>query len=93
MGRRPTIPKDARGVSAKLPPSLQIGVHQLILEEWKKTGRKPSQNELLIDALREYLRNYGVNISQIEDDVRKWRPKEEGRASKITKFPKRGKGG
>lgn len=91
MGRRLTTPKGARSVSAKLPPSLQIGVHQLILEEWKKTGRKPSQNELLINALREYLRNCGVNISQIEEDVRKWSPKEE-RPSKITKFPKRRRG-
>lgn len=88
MGRRPTIPEGAKGVSAKLPPSLHIGIQELLLDRWRKTGVKTSQNQVLIDALREYLKSSGVNISQIEEDVRKWRPKEE-HPSKITKFPKR----
>ncbi len=88
MGRPLTTPKDAKAISAKLPPSLQIGVHQLILDRWRKTGRKASQSQVLIEALQEYLKNCGVNISQIEGDVGKWAPKEE-RTSKIAKFPKR----
>lgn len=90
MGRRPTIPEGAKGVSAKLPPSLHIGIQQLILDRWRKTGVKTGQNQVLIEALREYLKNSGMNISQIEEDVGQWRPKEE-RASKIAKFPKRRK--
>jgi hypothetical protein len=92
MGRRPTTPKGASSVSAKLPPSLQIGVHQLILDKWKKTGRKPSQNELLIDALREYLKNRSIDVSQIEQAVEKWPPKENKRAS-VTRFTNRRKEG
>jgi hypothetical protein len=88
MGRRPTTPKGASSVSAKLPPSLQIGVHQLILDKWKKTGRKPSQNELLIDALQDYLKNCGVDVSQIEQAVEKWTPKEN-RSASVTRFPKK----
>jgi hypothetical protein len=88
MGRPPTTPKGAKGVSAKLPPSLHIGIQQLILDRWRKTGRKGSQNQVLIEALQEYLKNSGVNISQIEEDVGKWEPKEE-RVSKIAKFPKK----
>jgi len=88
MGRRQTTPQGAKGVSAKLPASLHIGIQQLILDRWRKTGHKPSQNQVLIEALQEYLKMSGLDISQIEEDVRKWRPKEE-RISKITRFPKR----
>jgi hypothetical protein len=88
MGRRLTTPEGAVSVSAKLPPSLHIGLHQLMLDKWKATGRKPSQNQLLIEALRAYLANCGVNISQIEQAVEKWAPKENKRG-KIAKFPKK----
>ena len=88
MGRRPTTPKGATSVSAKLPPSLQLGVHQLILDRWKKTGRKPSQNQLLIEALQEYLKNCGVDMSQIEQAVEKWTPKQN-RGGSVSRFPKR----
>jgi len=88
MGRRPTIPEGAKAVSAKLPQSLQIGLHRLMLARWQKTGQKPSQNQLFIEAVRGYLQNQGVNISQIEVDVRNWVPKEE-RAGKIARFPKK----
>jgi len=91
MGRRPTTPQGAKSVSAKLPQSLHIGIQQLMLDRWRKTGAKPSQNQVLIEALQEYLKNSGVNISQIEEDVGKWKPKEEG-TSRIAKFPKRRKG-
>ncbi len=91
MGRRQTTPQGAKGVSAKLPPYLHIGIQQLLVDRWRKTGVKTSQNQVLIEALQEYLSNSGVNISQIEEDVRKWRPKEE-RVSKIAKFPKRRRG-
>jgi hypothetical protein len=91
MGRRLTTPEGAKGVSAKLPQSLHIGIQQLMLDRWRKTGTKPSQNQVLIEALQEYLKNSGVNISQIEEDVGKWKPKEE-RTSKIAKFPKRRRG-
>jgi hypothetical protein len=85
MGRRPTTPEGAKAVSAKLPLSLHIGIQQLILDRWRKSGRKVTQNQVLIEALEEYLKNSGVKISQIEEDVGKWEPKEE-RTSKITKF-------
>jgi len=69
-----------------------------MLDRWRKTGAKPSQNQVLIEALQvliealqEYLKNSGVNISQIEEDVGEWKPKEE-RTSKIAKFPKRRRG-
>src|SRR2546427_3620699 len=88
MGRRSTTPEGAVSVSAKLPPSLQIGLHQLVLDRWKATGRRPSQNQLLIEAVREYLKNCGVDISQIEHAVGKWVPKQNKRA-KIAKFPKK----
>jgi hypothetical protein len=90
MGRPRTTPKNSKAISAKLPPSLQIGVHQLILDRWRKTGRKASQSELLIEALEEYLTKRGVNVSQIEQDVGKWAPKEE-QVSKIAKFPRKHK--
>jgi hypothetical protein len=92
MGRRPTTPKGASSVSAKLPPSLQIGVHQLILDRWKKTGRKASQNELLIEALQQYLVNCGVDVSQIEKATEKWTPKENTSGG-VTRFPKKRSGG
>jgi hypothetical protein len=92
MGRRLTTPKGAASVSAKLPPSLQLGVHQLILDRWKKTGRKPSQNQLFIEALREYLKNSGVDMSQIEQAVEEWTPKEN-RPGGIARFPKKNKAG
>ncbi len=92
MGRRLTTPKGARSVSAKLPLSLQIGLHQLILDLWKRTGRKPSQNELLIDALQEYIKNNGVDVSQIDQAVEKWTPKEKSGAS-VTRFTRKRKGG
>jgi hypothetical protein len=88
MGRRLTTPEGAKAVSARLPPSLQIGIHQLILDRWRKSGVKPSQNQVLIEALQAYLKDCNVNISQIEEDVRKWIPKQE-RFSKIAKFPKK----
>jgi hypothetical protein len=92
MGRRLTTPQGAKAVSAKLPPCLQIGLHQLILDRWRATGVKPSQNQLLIAALREYLEKEGVNVSQIDDDVEKWKPKRE-RGATITNFPKKRKTG
>lgn len=79
-------------MSAKLPPSLQIGVQQLVLDRWRKTGQRLSQNQLLIEALREYLKNCGVDLSQIEQEVGEWTPKEKSRA-RITKFPKKRKDG
>lgn len=88
MGRRPTTPAGSISVSAKLPPHLQVAVQQFILDMWKKTGRKPSQNQVFAEALQEYLKNRGVDISQIEQAVGKWTPKQNRRAS-ITKFPKK----
>jgi hypothetical protein len=88
MGRRPTIPPDAKAVSAKLPQSLQIGLQQLILEKWKRTGTKPSQNELFVDAVRRYLTEEGVDLAQIEASSEKWKPKRNRRAV-VTRFPKR----
>jgi hypothetical protein len=88
MGRRPTTPEGAKAISARLPSSLQVGVHQLILDRWRKTGVKPSQNQLFIEALRDYLKRCGVNISQIEEDVENWTPKRE-RVPKIAKFPRK----
>jgi hypothetical protein len=92
MGRRPTTPKGATSVSAKLPLSLQLGVHQLILDRWKKTGCKPSQNQLLIEALREYLKNCSVDVSQIEQAVEKWTPKQN-RGGSVARFPKKNRVG
>jgi hypothetical protein len=88
MGRHLTTPEGAVSVSAKLPPTLQIGLHQLVLDRWKATGHKPSQNQLLIEAIQEYLKKCGVDISQIEHAVGKWAPKENKRA-KVAKFPKK----
>ena len=88
MGRRPTTPEGSNSVSAKLPPSLQIGLHQLMLDRWKKTGQKPSQNQLLIEALHEYLKTCGIEVSQIEQEVEKWKPKKN-KSGKITRFPKK----
>lgn len=87
MGRRLTTPKDAKGVFAKLPASLQIGIHQLALERWKATGRKPSQNELFIEAVQQFLTNQSVDMSQIEEATEKWSPKRN-HAGTITRFPK-----
>jgi hypothetical protein len=88
MGRRLTTPEGAKAVSAKLPPSLQIGIHQLILDRWRKTGVKPSQSQLFIEAVRDYLKRCGVNVSQIEEDVEEWAPKQE-EVPKIAKFPQK----
>ncbi len=88
MGRPPTTPEGARAVSAKLPTALHIGLQQLVLDRWKATGRRPSQNQLLIESVREYLNKCGVDISQIEHAVGKWVPKQNKRA-KIAKFPKK----
>lgn len=88
MGRKPTIPEGATSVSAKLPLSLQLGVHQLILDSWRKSGHKPSQNEIFVEALREYLVNAGVDMNQIEKDTEKIAPKQNVPV-RITKFPRR----
>ena len=92
VGRPPTTPKDAKGVSAKLPPPLQIGLHQLALNRWKQTGRKPDQNELFIEALEEFLKVQGIDISQIEKATAQWNQKQT-QTGTITKFPKKTRGG
>jgi hypothetical protein len=56
-----------------------------MLDMWKRTGRKPSQNELLINALQEYIGNNGVDVSQIDHAVEKWTPKENSGA-RVTRF-------
>jgi hypothetical protein len=88
MGRRPTTPEGSISVSARLPPSLQIGVQQLILDRWRKTGQRTSQNQLLVEALSKYLQNCGVDVSQIEHEVGNWTPKEKNVVTKFRKKPK-----
>ena len=74
-------------MSAKLPISLQLGVHQLILDIWKKTGRKPSQNQIFVDAIREFLVKSGVDMNQIEQIMQKAAPKENS-VRRVARFPR-----
>jgi len=92
MGRRPTTPKGATSVSAKLPPALQIGLHQLALNRWKQTGRKPDQNQLFIEAVEEFLKKQGIDVSQIEKAVAQWKQKQT-QTGTITAFPKKPRSG
>jgi len=91
MGRRLTVSKDAKSVSAKLPPALQVAVHKLIGERWEKTGVRPSQNELFVEALRRFVESEGVSVSQIEDSVSKWEQAKPARKT-VTPFPRKSKG-
>jgi hypothetical protein len=75
---------------AKLPISLHIGLQKLSLERFEKTGKKPSQTELLSQAVRGLLRREQIEISQIEMRVSEWNA-ERGRRSKVTIFPKKPK--
>jgi hypothetical protein len=88
MGRRPTIPEGAKAVSAKLPPALQIGLQQLALNRWTQTGRKHDQNELFIEAIEEFLKNQGIEISQIEKATVQWSRKRT-QSGTIAPFPKK----
>jgi hypothetical protein len=92
MGRRPTTPKGATGVSAKLPPALQIGLHQLALNRWQQTGRKTDQNELFIEAVEDLLKSQGIDISQIEKATAQWNEKQT-QTGTITTFRKKRPGG
>jgi len=92
MGRRPTTPKGAISVSAKLTPALHIALHQLGLNRWKQTGRKPAQNELFIEALEEFLKIQGIDVSQIEKATAQWNEKQT-QTGTIAAFPRKPRGG
>jgi hypothetical protein len=88
MGRKSTTPKDGKAISAKLSPHLQLGLHQLIGKRWEEKGHKPSQNELLVEAVEDLLQKEEINLSQKEAVVAKWNnsPPERG---KIAAFPRK----
>lgn len=91
MGRRPTTPKGATGVSAKLPTALHIGLQRLALNRWEETGRKTDQNELFIEAVEDFLKIQGIDISQIEKKTAQWKQKQT-QTGTITRFPKKPRG-
>jgi hypothetical protein len=88
MGRKPTTPKDGKAISAKLPPHLQLGLHQLIGKRWEQKGLKPSQNELLVEAIGDLLRKEEINLSQKEAVVSKWDISSPVKG-KIAAFPRK----
>lgn len=88
MGRKSTTPKDGKAISAKLSPHLQLGLHQLIGRRWEEKGRKPSQNELLVEAVENLLEKEGISLSQKEAVVAKWNPSVAERG-KIASFPRK----
>jgi|SRR5882672_6911832 len=91
MGRPPTTPKDAKGVSAKLPTALHIGLQRLRLNRWEETGRKPDQNELFIEAIEDFLKVQGIDVSQIEKKTAHWKQKQT-QTGTITRFPQKPRG-
>jgi hypothetical protein len=92
MGRPRTTPEDAKAVSAKLPPALQIALHQLALNRWTQSGRKPEQNELFIEAVKDFLKIQGIDVSQIEKATAHWERKR-AQSGTIATFPKKPRGG
>ncbi len=92
MGRPPTTPKDAKAVSAKLPTALHIGLQRLALNKWEATGRKPDQNELFIEAVEDFLKIQGIDVSQIEKKTAQWKQKQT-QTGTIARFPKKPGGG
>lgn len=88
MGRKSTTPKNSKAISAKLSPHLQLGLHQLIGKRWEAKGNKPSQNELLVEAVEDLLEKEGISLSQKEAAVAKWNPSGPER-SKIAAFPRK----
>jgi hypothetical protein len=88
MGRKSTTPKDGKAISAKLSPHLQLGLHQLIGRRWEAKGRKPSQNELLVEAVEDLLEKEGISLSQKEAAVAKWNHSVTERG-KIAAFPRK----
>jgi hypothetical protein len=88
MGRPPTTPEGAKAVSAKLPTALHIGLQRLALNRWEETGRKTDQNELFIEAVEDFLKIQGIDVSQIEKKTAQWKRKQ-AQTGTITKFPKK----
>jgi hypothetical protein len=88
MGRKSTTPKDGKAISAKLSPHLQLGLHQLIGKRWEQKGCKPSQNELLVEAIEDLLRKEEISLSQKEAVVSKWNVSQPEK-SKIANFPQK----
>lgn len=75
-------------IYAKLPITLHIGLQKLMLERFEETGKKSSQTELLIQAIRDLLRRERIDLSQIETRVSDWNTEGAGR-SKVTIFRKK----
>ncbi|SRR5713226_8538548 len=92
VGRPPTTPEGAKAVSAKLPTALHIGLQRLALNRWEETGRKPDQNELFIEAVDDFLKIQGIDVSQIEKKTAHWKQKQT-QTGTITRFPKKPRGG
>ena len=93
MGRKPTTPKGGKAISAKLSPHLQLGLHQLVGKRWEEKGRKPSQNELLVEAVEDLLQKENISLSQKEAVVAKWNdpPPERGKIAAFPRKPRRHK--
>jgi hypothetical protein len=90
MHRRSPAKVPTKPLYAKLPMTLHIGLQKLALENFEKTGRKLKQTELLVQAIRDFLRRAGIDISQIEARVSDW-DINDVKKSNVTIFRKKPK--
>jgi hypothetical protein len=58
---------------------------------WEDSGRKPSQNELLVEAAKNLVNKENISLSQKEAVVSKWNefPPEKGKIAAFPRKPRR----
>ncbi len=85
---KPSKNRGTKPLFAKLPVSLHIAVQKLSTKRWEDTGSKPSQRQLIIEAITRLVELEGINVPQIEERVSKWN-KEESKPGKVSVFPRK----
>lgn len=88
MGRPRRSPKGATAIPVYLNKAMLLGLHQLRGRLYEEGDRMPDRNELILDAIREYLKRNKVDLPELERRLAKPRQKASGA---VLRFPDRPK--
>jgi len=79
---------DPKPLYAKLPISLHVALQEVATRRLRKSGTEFDQKELLEEAIRKFVEQEGIELSQIEADVSKWNTPQR-KMAKISTIPRK----